>query len=317
MWIPGQSEVNRDYALLCASLWDADAAILEHLGDFGNSVYSFYIAGEKVILRLTDPKDRSQPVNEAELDFLLHLHRSGVQANIPITSLNRNFVETVIIEDIPLLASVFTYAPGVQVDQNSIYWQQAFFKAWGKTLAQIHQAASTYEPAVEGKRWHWIEEDLIANARHYIPKNDTPSLQELDTLIERLHRLPINRETYGLIHADLGARNFHYDPQIGITVFDFGNCCYHWFISDIAIALSTLRHYPKSERDQYHSWIIAGYEAISALEPDLHSQLSLFIRLRILYVYLDRLMLFGAAPTESQKETLFTLRQKVHEGFEW
>jgi amicoumacin kinase len=317
MWIPGQPEVNRAFAVLCAERWGADPATIAHIGDFGNSVYSFDCAGEKVILRLTDPADRSKSVNYAELDFLLHLRHCGVSVSTPILSRFNRLIETVSVENSTLLASVFEYAPGVQVTPDSPYWEEKFFRAWGRTLAQIHWAATTFEPAGEHRRWQWMDEVLIADARRLIPADDRLSLRELDTVMQHLSSLPAGQDTYGLIHADFGTRNFHYAPDGTITAFDFGNCCYHWFVSDITIALSTLRHYPRSEREQYRSWMLAGYQEIFPVDPFLLSQSGWFMRLRILYVYLDRLMLFGAAPDESQQEILQRLRQQVHDGFDW
>ncbi len=317
MWIPGQPEVNRAYALLAAECWGADAASIEHVGDFGNSVYRFSDQGETFILRLTDPRDRSQQVNQAELDFLLHLKRSGVRVSTPIPSRAGRLIEALAVADSPLLASVFDYAPGFVVTPDTPHWNEPFFRAWGRMLAQIHQAATSFEAQPDCRRWHWHEENLIAQARHLIPASDTLSLRELDDVLEHLSRLPISRESYGLTHADLGARNFHYHPALGITAFDFGNCCYHWFISDLAIALSTLRFHPQAERDQYRSWLLTGYAAIRPLEPFWLEQIDWFIRLRILYVYLDRLLLFGTAPSAADQETLRLLRQRVHERFVW
>jgi amicoumacin kinase len=316
MWIPGQKEVNRAYALLSADLWGADASTIEHLGDFGNSVYAFTCAGKKRILRLTDPIDRAPPVNQAELDFLLYLHNCGVQVSIPLPSRLDHLIEPLTVDETLLLASVFEFAPGVQVDYDSVYWAEPFFHEWGRTLAQIHLAARSFE-SVGTARWQWMDEDLIANADHYLPTDDILSRRQLDALLEGLNKLPISRDNFGLTHADFGPRNFHYQPDRGITAFDFGNSCYHWFVSDIAISLSLLRHYPTAEREQYRTWILAGYQAIFSIDPQVMSHLSEFIRLRILYVYLDRLMLFGVEPSESQRETLHLLRRKVHEQFEW
>ncbi len=317
MWIPDQPEVNRTFAVLFAERWGVDAATIQHIGDFGNSVYGCQLDGRSVILRLTDPKDRSQPINQAELDFLAHLGRCGVQVSLPIPSRRGSLIEAGSVDDETLLASMFEYAPGVQVTPESPYWHEAFFREWGRTLAHIHQAARAYEPPSDARRWQWMDEDLIANARRYIPASDSASLRELDTVMEHISRLPTNRDSYGLTHADFSYRNFHYDPHSGITAFDFGNCCYHWFISDIAIALSTLRHYPSSERDQYRAWLLAGYRDVFPIDPFLFTQLNWFIRLRILYVYLDRLALFGTSPADDQRKTLETLRQRVHECFVW
>jgi Ser/Thr protein kinase RdoA (MazF antagonist) len=118
-----------------------------------------------------------------------------------------------------------------------------------------------------------------------------------------------------MIHADFGPRNFHYHPETGLTTFDFGNCCYHWFSADLAISLSILRHYP--DRNQYRTWLLSGYQDISPLDPNFLAHLSWFIRLRILYVYLDRLAYFGPTPTAPQQQILQQLQQQVHKQFQW
>ena len=63
--------------------------------------------------------------------------------------------------------------------------------------------------------------------------------------------------------------------------------------------------------------MLAGYQEISPIDDRLLAETGWFLRLRILYVYLDRLMLFGAAPTDEQQATLHELRRNVHEQFEW
>jgi len=210
------------------------------------------------------------------------------------------------------MASVFTCAPGVMVDSSSPYWNEPFFHEWGRTLARMHRVSSTVAPRPEHRRWHWYEEDLVANARRYIPADDTVSLREFDDLAGLLHGLPVNPRTYGLTHADLGAQNFHYSPKNGITVFDFGNCCYHWYASDIAISLSTLRRCTPEQRAIYREWILAGYEEVFPLDPAAGKHLDTFIRWRVLYVYLDRLERFGPTPTPEQRRIVDTLRERVH-----
>ena len=118
-------------------------------------------------------------------------------------------------------------------------------------------------------------------------------------------------------HALAAARLWDADPCSVEHIGDFGNCCYHWYISDLAIALSTLRRWPRDERDRYRDWLLAGYQEIFPIDHQLLANISWFIRLRILYVYLDRLLLFGSDPTVEQRATLCELRWNVHERFEW
>jgi len=54
-----------------------------------------------------------------------------------------------------------------------------------------------------------------------------------------------------------------------------------------------------------------------APDPIAMEHLSTFLQLRVLYVYLSRLVLFGDAPTAEQRETLAQLRALVLERVTW
>ena len=95
-------------------------------------------------------------------------------------------------------------------------------------------------------------------------------------------------------------------------VFDFGNCCHHWFVSDVVISLSTLRRLP--ERDQYRDWLLTGYRRVRPLEGPAWEARAWFMRLRVLYVYLSRLRKFGRQPTPEERQTLEVLRALVGES---
>jgi amicoumacin kinase len=178
MYISGQPEINRQHALAAARLWDVDACSVEHIGDFGNSVYAVMCSGEKLILRLTEPSFRPWSDNQAELEYLQHLDSRGVRVNVPLASRAGVLLEWVTVGDRSLLASLFTFAPGEYVDRDSAYWGAPFFRAWGRALGCIHRASRDFRPAGDARRWHWSEEGLIANARGLIPADDRPSLRE-------------------------------------------------------------------------------------------------------------------------------------------
>lgn len=62
------------------------------------------------------------------------------------------------------------------------------------------------------------------------------SQQKYDQL-DGLHALPKDADSYGLIHNDFNDGNFTVDyDNDNITAFDFDDCCYFWFMYDIACA---------------------------------------------------------------------------------
>lgn len=315
--LPGDTGLLRRLAPAAATHWNADPGTTEHIADSGNSVYRFFRNGEQSILRLTSPSYRTREHLEAEIEFLLHLDGAGVRIGAPVESRNGKFVEEVTSDDITMLASAFTFAPGMYVDRNSPHWNEIFFREWGATLGGIHRAARSFSPRSPHRRWDWRQEGFLLHAPELIPAEDIESHRELERVLRRLDDIPVNDDTFGLIHADFAPQNFHYDPAIGITTFDFGNCCYHWYASDIAISLSILRRFPEHEREIYRTWIIEGYREHYPLDDELLAEISWFIRLRILYVYLSRLVKFGPAPTAEEQKILQTMRASVHERFEW
>ena len=302
-----------EFAKQAIQRWAGAANSLQHINDSGNSVYQFQQGERRLILRLTDPAYRTSDWLEAELEYLRYLDTQQVKVGVPVVSISGARIEAIEIGEMTWLASAFTFAEGEVVNSDSVYWREVFFREWGRTLARIHQASSSYQPTTLARRWHWHEEDLVVNARRYLPPDDSIVLGEFDFLMHTFEGLPQTVATYGMTHADMGLQNFHYDPKVGITTFDFGNCCYHWYVSDIAIAFSTLRAAAPQDRAKYQDWILAGYREIFSIDETVWDHLDLFWRWRVLYVYLDRLERFRNPSLPEHQRVLRFLKDRVQE----
>lgn len=310
-----RTDTSAELAEAAASLWNA--SVVRHIANSGNSVWLAERNGEPLIVRLTDPAYRSFAECRGELAYVEHLHGCGVQVASCLPSEGGNLIETVWgnAEGMEMLASVFTYAPGEYVNSSSPEWNDQLFIEWGRTLGKIHAASQTFNPVPEERRWLWKDELFLARARDLIPPDDTESIRELDRLFEWFDRLPQTVENFGMTHGDFGPQNFNYHPQNGITAFDFGNCCYHWYLSDIAVGLTLIRRY--EERDRYRDCLLAGYREHFPLDPNLFAHVEWFLRLRRLYVYLSRLMAFSTTPTEEERKLLDFFRGNVHHPVAW
>lgn len=69
--------------------------------------------------------------------------------------------------------------------------------------------------------------------------DDEIALQRLAEVRQTLNAMPKSTESYGLIHADLHFWNFAVSPG-GLTVFDFDNSEYNWFMADLGPRYSRL-----------------------------------------------------------------------------
>ncbi len=300
-----------DVARRALLLWaggEAAARTLERVATSGNDVWRFDHDGAPFILRLTHDAWRSAEANRAECAFLEHATRAGARVNRPIPARSGALVGT--IDDAS--ASVLTWAPGELMTRDHPRWNETFFREWGRALADLHDAASSYEGP---PRWHWRDEPLLRDSDRLLPVADTAIRAHRDELYSRLEGVPATRATFGMIHADFGPQNFRYGKDGRITSFDFGNLCRHWFVHDLVIALSTLGRDPA--RDHLRTWMLAGYQAVRPLDPVSWAERDTLQRLRVLHVYLSRLAWFGAAPTAEQRATIAQLRARVLDRVSW
>lgn len=294
--------------------WGGRAKTVEHISNSGSSVFRFKnLENCWQILRLTDATFRSHREVLAELEFLSYLKKQFVKVAYGIPNL-KGFLTT---RTGTFICSVLSYADGIQVDDSSQYWNKQFFREWGRNLGSIHKASQSYNPlATTPKPWIWSDEILFEQAEWLIPPDDFISRQEYRELISMCQGFKRSTETFGVIHADYAPQNFHYNPVTNqIVAFDFGNCCYHWFVADIAISLSTVRN--RHDREEIKSEILTGYSEIKTLPSDYEKPIDIFLRLRTIYVYLDRLYLFGSNPNIEQRNILEQLKLRVHAKANW
>ena len=132
---------------------------------------------------------------------------------------------------------------------------------------------------------------------------------EFDRVMDWLASMPETVASFGMTHSDHAPGNFHYSASDGITTFDFGNCCYHWYAWDLAVGLRYLRTNPQAKR--YGDALLAGYEENSPIETCWLHNLDWFIRLRYLYIYLDRLMELHEDPTDAKRAEVNSWRDAL------
>src|SRR5215467_4096522 len=298
-------------AVAALSLWPgARQKLLVPFGTSASSVFGVRLNGATHFLRLTSRSFRSVDDLTDELSFLYHLCSHGVRVAMPALSIrDRNMEE---VGD--YVATLFRRARGLRVTPDSRLWNSAFFREWGRTLAFQHQAAGTFCSPLSGWRRDWRVEPVLIEGLKSIRANDEQLAHCVDDILAGLDLQSDTFGEVGMIHADLAPQNFRYDPDVGITAFDFDNCCRHWFLYDIAVSLSVLRL--RSEREQLVQWIFEGYRDLRPF-PGEPASLRLLLRLRLLYVYCDRLCSFGAAPEPDQTNILHALRDRLILGDVW
>ena len=101
------------------------------------------------------------------------------------------------------------------------------------------------------------------------------------------HRLPAGSCDYGLVHFDFSDGNYHIDMNSGrITVFDFDNCMFCWYMFDLANLWTHGVGWSRSQKDaakrlaymeHYFATVLEGYRSETDVSSGLLEKLQLFI----------------------------------------
>ena len=124
--------------------------------------------------------------------------------------------------------------------------------------------------------------------QRYLPASETVVLHKYHALWDYLHTLSKENASYGLVHYDAHASNLFVDGAGRITLFDFDECAYSWFINDIAIVLfyivTDAQDAPAFTREfMAHFW--AGYQQAHPLDPRWLKEMPHFLKLREMELY--------------------------------
>ncbi len=301
------STYRRQIAIQVAELWQGEPTSLQHVSDSENCVYSFTASEKKYFLRLTPSHHRSHRQIEAELDFIEYLHRGGVSVSLPLPSVSRRMIEPVQIGSDSFFACAFEEARGERFTFGPGEANKKHFQLRGQTLGRIHALAKRYAPSISSRRFVWDEDDCILNAERYLPKSEEVVWAEYHQLMNWLPDYPKDEQSFGLIHGDFGATNFRCKAD-RVTVFDFDDCCYHWFAYDLAVVIYP--HGWRAEAGALLDSLLKGYREETSCDTDSMADLINFCRLRLLYMFLTHAKKWGFADLSDEQAKWFARKRE-------
>lgn len=259
------------------------------LGDFESYIFSGSREGKECILRFTHSSHRSTTDVLAEVEWVYFLKENGAQVPEHYYSTYGKLAEAIPAED----SSYFIVACYQKFNGTPLKFQEVedegkweLVEEWGKTIGQLHRITKEYTPTDGIKRPSWKEEELL-NLEETIQNPSEKLLEYRNRIVDHLDQLPVNTDLFGLIHSDIHAGNFLVDNG-KINVFDFDDSSYHWFASDIAIALyytmlsRDFRRNDKREEvaQQFLEHFMKGYETENQLPDHALQSIPYFLQLR-------------------------------------
>jgi amicoumacin kinase len=241
---------------------------------------------DEFILRIGHSGRRTPQLVAGEVDWLNYLARGGARVCPAVLSAAGNLVE--MIDDghgQQFLATAFVKASGVA--SSKVEWSSTFVRHYGQVIGRLHALTKEYVPA--DPSWRRNEWDATANLDMdlWMPAAEKTARLKFDQLMCHLTKLPRDRDSYGLIHQDAHGGNFFVD-QGQITLFDFDDCVYGFFVYDIAMVLfyaAMFKKDPAAYAADFMVDFLRGYSQENRLDPVWLKEFPYFMKLREIDLY--------------------------------
>lgn len=257
-----------------------------------NIIYTCEIegAGAKVI-RISFLSDRSREDFQGEVEYIRYLFEHGGNVSDVISSRNGNLLEVIAYHNHDFFVCVFAKARGKLLAENHYRYRDGipiteYFFNCGKVLGKIHQLSKGYTPI--HRRHHFFDKYNTDYFDKLIPDSLFLLKKKLAKLLESLAELDTGRELFGMVHFDYSDGNYMIDFDTGqITVFDFDNSCFCWYMYDLANVwahgVGWIQFEPDSSKRQqfmkdYFATVLAGYRSETEIDPVMLEKLPLFIQ---------------------------------------
>ena len=251
-------------------------------------------------LRVSALDDRTEEDYLAETEFVRYLALNGAPVADVIPSRRGRLVERVKQDGRVYFLCLFAWAPGMLMFDNGYRYRDSaplseYFYNTGKALGAIHRLSKVYRPA--HRRPAFFDKYNMDYLDRLIPDEYAALKLAIARRLEQFRALPVDADSYGLVHFDFSDGNYHVDMNTGaLTAFDFDNCVYCWYMFDLAHLWTHGEGWFRAEKDakarmagmdRYFAAILAGYRSETDVSEALLAQLPLFIDMTLIEFIVD------------------------------
>ncbi len=256
------------------------------LDSFESFIYEYSNALGSFILRLSHSIRRNEFLIQAEVDWINYLAEHGVSVSNAIFSQDGSLVE--VIDDHQggeFLVTAFVKARG---EPPWGRWTPALYESYGELLGKMHALTQQFKPFLaERKRPEW-DDPIFDFVGQFLPESESLMHEKYRAICKHVNKLPKNSNTYGLIHQDAHGGNLFIDEKGQISLFDFDDCCYSWFINDIAMVLFYIVMDAEDREaftQEFMLHFLQGYLRHCTLDFDLLNEIPYFLKMREIELY--------------------------------
>lgn len=274
------------------SLAPADALSIRGISHSENTIYLLTdeARGRRLVLRVHRPGYHSRAAIRAELAWMRALREdAGVRTPAALPWADGDLVNHVASAAVPegRCCVLFEFLNGEAPAEDDL---MASFPDLGALTARMHRHSRAWRPPVGFERFSWTLETTVGETPHWGPWQDGPNLDDarrallrrlVATIRARLERFGVERDRFGLVHADLRLANLLiHDGET--RVIDFDDSGFTWYLYDLATALSFIEDRPDVPA-LIAAWL-EGYRRMAPLSPEEEAEIPTFLMLRRMVV---------------------------------
>ncbi|MBN8918150.1 MAG: phosphotransferase [Rhizobiales bacterium] len=259
-------------------------AALQLLSISENATFRATAGPQDIVVRVYRPGYHEAAEIRSELAWIAALRADEVVPTPAIIPTNDGHLLNEVAQDGALRRlAAFAFVPGIEPQEGADL--PGWFRRLGAFHARLHAHAKGWRRPDGFTRKVWDFESMLGERPLW---GDFRAALALDAagraLLERTARALKDRlarlttpDSFGLIHADLRLANLLADGD-SLTLIDFDDCGFSWFLYDFASAVSFMEHSPlvPALKDAWAD----GYRTLAPLPADADAQLDVFVMLR-------------------------------------
>ena len=248
------------------------------------------MTGEKHILRVHRLDYHTREAIESELAWLDALRTdAGIRTPHVLSTTNGERVVTMVdpVGGEARNVVMFEFLAGHEPLEDRLVED---FEELGRITARMHQHSRGWTPPAGFTRFAWDYDAAFGSEARWgrwqngvgVGEEERQILGRLDaTLQRRLAAFGTGADRYGLVHADTRLANLLVDDgPTGrtVSVIDFDDSGFSWFLYDLGTAVSFIEHYPQVP-EMVDSWV-RGYRQLVDLPKEDEDEIWTFIMFR-------------------------------------
>lgn len=264
------------------------AADLRLLSLSENATYLAVGDGDPIVLRVHRPGYHLPEAIRSERAWMKAL-RNDTCVRTPelVTAAAGTEVVAAVVGDDLLHVDAVTFVSGCTAEDDP---DAVGFDELGRITAIMHGHSRSWSPPPGFTRFRWDLETILGREARWGNWRLAPGLSDddldwiqraVDRVTSRLLEFGSAPERFGLVHADLRMANLMVDPResaAGITVIDFDDCGWSWYLADLGAAVSFVEDTPIGERI-ITEWL-RGYREVSPIPAGDLTLIPTFVMMR-------------------------------------